>query len=68
MAFYKELKILKKIKALNMVNNGGFPVIISAKLSKTYGEILMSSVGIDIFEYYGIAESLNNRKKHVCFD
>ena len=32
-AFKKELKVLKRIKSLDLVNNGGFPVIITAKLS-----------------------------------
>jgi hypothetical protein len=41
----KELKILKKIKSLQLEDNGGFPVIISAKLSNTIGEILMSYAG-----------------------
>ena len=31
--FKKELKVLKKIKALDLENNGGFPVIIAAKLT-----------------------------------
>ena len=31
--FKKELKVLKKIKSLDLDNNGGFPVIINAKLS-----------------------------------
>jgi len=35
MGFKKELKILKKIKSLQLEDNGGFPVIISAKLSNT---------------------------------
>ena len=45
MGFKKELKILKKIKSLQLEDNGGFPVIISAKLSNTIGEILMSYAG-----------------------
>ena len=47
--FKRELKILKKIKSLDLPNNGGFPVIISAKLSNTLGEILMSYCGPDLF-------------------
>jgi len=45
MGFKKELKILKKIMSLQLEDNGGFPVIISAKLSNTIGEILMSYAG-----------------------
>jgi len=40
--FKKEINILKKIKSLELENNGGFPVIISAKISNTLGEILMT--------------------------
>ena len=39
-AFKKELKILKKIKLIG-VQNGGFPVILSAKLSNNIGEIII---------------------------
>ena len=52
--FKKELKILKKIKSLELDNNGGFPVIISAKLSNTLGEIMMSYSGKDIFDAFNI--------------
>lgn len=52
--FKKELKILKKIKTLNLENNAGFPVIISAKISSTIGEIVMSYAGMDMFELYNI--------------
>jgi len=34
-----------KIKSLNIKDNGGFPVIISSKISNTFGEILMTYVG-----------------------
>lgn len=43
--FKKELKILKKIKHLELNQNGGFPEIISAKMSQSVGEIVMSYVG-----------------------
>lgn len=66
--FKKELKILKKIKSLDLKNNGGFPVIISAKLSNTLGEIMMSYVGQDIFELFDIETSLNDHTKHKCMD
>lgn len=54
MGFKKELKILKKIKSLDLKENGGFPVIISAKLSNSLGEILMSYAGRDIFDVFEI--------------
>ena len=52
--FKKELKILKKIKSLKLKNNGGFPRILSAKLSNSVGEILMSYCGQDLFEAFNI--------------
>ncbi len=64
MGFKKELKILKKIKSLQLEDNGGFPVIISAKLSNTIGEILMSYAGQDIFTKHNIQKSLEDRRAH----
>ena len=66
--FKKELQILKKIKQLELKNNGGFPVIISAKLSNTLGEIMMSYVGKDIFEVFNIEKSLNDQETHQCLN
>ena len=66
--FKKELKILKKIKSLDLKHNGGFPLIISAKLSNSLGEILMSYAGRDIFEVLDIQESLEDQRKHKCFN
>lgn len=60
MGFKKELKLLKKIKSLDLKDNGGFPVILSAKLSNSLGEILMSYVGKDIFEVFDIQKSLDD--------
>ena len=62
--FKKELKILKKIKSLELENNGGFPLIISAKLSNTLGEILMSYAGPDIFDVFNISQSLEDPSAH----
>ena len=59
-AFEKELRMLKKIKALKIVQNAGFPLIISAKVSKIYGEIMMSYVGENLFELLNIESSLND--------
>jgi serine/threonine protein kinase len=66
--FKKELKILKKIKSLDLKNNGGFPVVISAKLSNSLGEILMSYAGKDIFEVFNIQQSLEDSRKHRCLN
>jgi hypothetical protein len=52
--FKKEMKLLKRIKQLQLANNGGFPVIFSAKISNVLGEIMMSYVGKDIFEHFEI--------------
>ena len=60
LSFKKELKLLKKIKSLDLKDNGGFPVILSAKLSNSLGEILMSYVGKDIFEVFDIQKSLDD--------
>jgi hypothetical protein len=49
-SFEQELKLLKKIKSLEMPNNGGFPLILSAKVSKNFGEILMTYQGSDLYE------------------
>ena len=64
--FQKELKILKKIKSLELKNNGGFPLIVSAKLSSSLGEIMMTYAGPDIFEVFNIEKSLNDSKLHSC--
>lgn len=58
--FKKELKILKKIKCLNLENNGWFPVIISAKITNGLGEILMTYCGEDMFQLYEIQKSLED--------
>ena len=58
--FKKELKILKKIKFLSLKKNGGFPLILSAKQSRTLGEILMTYVGNDIFDEFGLASSFED--------
>ena len=54
LGFKKELKILKKIKFLQLKDNGGFPLIVSAKMSNTLGEILMTYEGKDIFTKYDL--------------
>jgi len=64
--FKKELKILKKVKSLELKENGGFPIIISAKLSNSLGEILMSYSGEDLFELHDIKKSLEDRSSHRC--
>jgi len=56
--FKKELKILKKIKSLNLENNGWFPVIISAKITNVLGEILMTYMGEDMFQIYNVQSTL----------
>ena len=66
--FKKELKILKKIKSLELKDNGGFPLIISAKISNSLGEILMSHAGNDIFETFKIHSSLEDQMKHRCLN
>ena len=63
--FKKEVKILKKIKQLDLDQNGGFPVILSAKISPTLGEIVMSYVGHDLFDEFNISQSLDDASKHI---
>ena len=63
--FKKELKILKKIKSLKLKSNGGFPRILSAKLSNSVGEILMSYCGKDMFEFCSVNTSLLDPGQHV---
>lgn len=53
---------------LELKNNGGFPVIFSAKISNTIGELLMSYVGGDLFEEYNIEKSLEDPKEHQVID
>jgi len=48
------LKILKKIKFLQLKDNGGFPLIVSAKMSNSLGEILMTYEGKDIFTKFDL--------------
>lgn len=56
--FRKELKLLKRIKRLGLENNGGFPVVLSAKTTKNYGEIMMSFVGPTIEKKFELDLSL----------
>ena len=63
-AFKKEVKILKKIKSLDIKQNGNFPLILSAKLSNNIGEILVSKTGMDMFTYLGIPKSLESQSTH----
>jgi hypothetical protein len=65
--FKKELKILKKIKSLELEENGGFPIIISAKISKSLGEIMMTFCGKDIFEEFELQKSLEDDNYHKKF-
>jgi hypothetical protein len=67
MGFNKELKILKKIKSLDLKDNGGFPLIISAKFSNNLGEIMMSYCGKDLYEEYDIQQSLEDNSIHKNF-
>lgn len=43
-------------------------MIISAKLSNSLGEILMTYAGKDIFEVLDIQESLEDSRKHKCLN
>lgn len=52
--FKREMKLLKKIKNLKVNKNGGFPVILSAKLTKKLGEIMMTHVGDDLLKSLGL--------------
>lgn len=67
-SFMKELKILKKIKILDLKNNGGFPLIISAKRSNTLGELMMTFVGQDLYKQFDIQKGLEDPKYHKSLD
>lgn len=43
--FKNDLNVLKKIKALHLKDNAGFPYVLSAKISQTYGEYMISDIG-----------------------
>ena len=64
-AFEKEVKVLKKIKSLDIKNNGNFPLILSAKLSNNIGEIIVNNTGHDMFTYLGIPKSLETQSSHT---
>jgi hypothetical protein len=49
-------------------DNGGFPLILSAKISDKLGEIMVSHAGKNIFDLYNIQNSLDNRDNHKGFD
>ena len=51
--------------SLDLEENGGLPIIISAKLSPTLGEIVMSYVGNDIFDVFNISQSLDDASTHI---
>ena len=59
-AFLKELEVLKKIKQLEIQDNGRFPVIISAKVSLSLGEILMTYSGTSVHDEYNIGPCLED--------
>ena len=58
--FLQEFEVLKKIKQLGIQNNGRFPVIISAKVSKTQGEILMTFSGNNIEYEFDLGSSFRD--------
>jgi len=64
----KELKMLMKIKKLNLDNNGGFPVLISGKLSRSVGEIMLSYVGKNIHDIFNIQDSFKDYSQHKCLE
>ncbi len=45
---------MKKIKKLQLKDNAGFPLIISAKTTKSVGEILMTYEGMDIYTKFNL--------------
>ena len=47
-----------------MKDNGSFPVIISAKMNKHVGEILMTYEGMDIYSKFNLLESLGHSNNH----
>lgn len=65
--FKKELKVLKRIKQLDLQNNGGFPVILSAKISNSLGEIMMSHVGSNIYDFFKLQLDVNDNRLTRCF-
>lgn len=62
-SFKKDLKILKKIKALHLKDNAGFPYILSAKISQNYGEILMTYSGQDIYGQFNLQNCMESNMK-----
>lgn len=62
--FKKELKILKKIKHLQLKDNAGFPLVLSAKQSRSLGEIMMTFVGNNIFIEFNLASSFEDKLYH----
>lgn len=62
-SFKKDLKVLKKIKALHLKDNAGFPYILSAKISQNYGEILMSYTGQDIYGQFNLQNCMESNMK-----
>ena len=63
--FRKELKLLKRIKMLGLENNGGFPVVLSAKTSNIHGEIMMSFVGPTLEQKFALNLSIEMPHKYV---
>lgn len=56
--FKREIKILKRIKFLKLEKNAGFPIILSAKHSESYGELIISSPGCNIIPLLDLYESM----------
>ena len=69
-SFKKDLKVLKKIKALHLKDNAGFPYILSAKISQNYGEILMTFTGQDIYGQFNLQNCMESNMKFagITFD
>lgn len=56
--------MLKKIKSLEIEQNGGFPVILSAMTASSTGEILMTYSGSNIYDEFDIRASLDDALQH----
>jgi hypothetical protein len=62
-AFKKDLMILKQIKKLKFENNANFPMILSAKVSRSTGEILMTYAGVDLYGHLEVNQCISMNLK-----
>lgn len=48
-----------------MIENGGFPLILSAKISQNYGEIMITYSGPDVYGMFNLQNKMESNMRFV---